>query len=705
MATQEMNQLNINTKAGQSHSFDLVDQAARDAAQEAKDAVKGISIPKVLPNPNKLTFTGGATGTYDGSTPVTIDIPTGSGPIQYIESLDENNLANLRDLATGTYVLYGYFYPYPGAADTLTCDNTLVSVAHLSAGSHVLVFNPLNCKVNFVEILVDETAESGFTYSVDLIDMRDLNALIEKVNSYVTLAAYGAVGDGVTDDSAAIQAAIDENAHVVIPAGNYVVNSPITIPADRKVQIEGRLLVGGECGFIVHGSHIEICGNGKIELPSSNLTCTAVRFLVDTTVFFVKLREFAIIGGYSTSGVQQQSTAVEFVGGAAEGQCSFVDIECDIRSTYRGVYGHKATGQHEDTWCTQTNINATIEQCVKAIDFEWGGGAARIHGEIQPRCNAAEAGQTDATLIVLPEYSYMDAMIWDLDTARNNCILKIEKKYCTVLSVISEQYMDISDAARSTLVLRKPTHNIVTTDGATFQGNVRFSGAEVGIVLKKPDGSEELLIAQENGLVTAGLKNYTNQLTKATDTDRTTIYGTSATPGYKEGYRLSSSGEVVAHEGIFVTGFIPAVPGSIVRIKNIKITAAQLLYVIAYDSSNEKTGYAQWNGTGSATVQMENLGNDLFNLTISLTADVYGTGFNAFRISSGGFSADTIITVDELIDGSFEMVKTVNGRSGNVELSAEDVGAVSKDQAITLEGVDAEGNVQTWTIYGVKQNA
>lgn len=103
----------------------------------------------------------------------------GSGPIPYVESLDESNLANLRDLETGTYVLYGYFVPYPGSEDAMTCDNTLASVAHLSSGSHVLVFNPLNCKVNFIEILDD--GEGGYTYSAEIIDMRDLNKLSQGI--------------------------------------------------------------------------------------------------------------------------------------------------------------------------------------------------------------------------------------------------------------------------------------------------------------------------------------------------------------------------------------------------------------------------------------------------------------------------------------------------------------------------------------------
>lgn len=36
-------------------------------------------MPSALPNPNALTFTGGATGSYDGSEAMTVEIPSGGG--------------------------------------------------------------------------------------------------------------------------------------------------------------------------------------------------------------------------------------------------------------------------------------------------------------------------------------------------------------------------------------------------------------------------------------------------------------------------------------------------------------------------------------------------------------------------------------------------------------------------------------------------
>lgn len=57
-----------------------------------------------------------------------------------------------------------------------------------------------------------------------------------KLEQYVSVKDFGAVGDGVTDDTAAIQAAIDSQAgflSVYFPAGVYKVTSQITISDDR----------------------------------------------------------------------------------------------------------------------------------------------------------------------------------------------------------------------------------------------------------------------------------------------------------------------------------------------------------------------------------------------------------------------------------------------------------------------------------------
>lgn len=129
---------------------------------------------------------------------------SGSGPIQRIESLDESNLLNLRDLETGSYVLYGYFRPFPGASNYLPFDNLLVNVYHVDEGSHLFEFSTANSEVNFIEILVDASAEGGFTYSRTAINMLELSGLIAKLGNLneLTTTEKGSVVGAINEVAA-----------------------------------------------------------------------------------------------------------------------------------------------------------------------------------------------------------------------------------------------------------------------------------------------------------------------------------------------------------------------------------------------------------------------------------------------------------------------------------------------------------------------
>lgn len=62
-------------------NYVLTEADKQEIAQEAAGMVDvpDVDIPTALPNPNALTFTGAATGTYDGSAPLTVNIPEGGG--------------------------------------------------------------------------------------------------------------------------------------------------------------------------------------------------------------------------------------------------------------------------------------------------------------------------------------------------------------------------------------------------------------------------------------------------------------------------------------------------------------------------------------------------------------------------------------------------------------------------------------------------
>lgn len=67
---------------------DIVDNLTTNVANKPLSAAQGvalkalidsITVPDKLPNPNALTFTGAVTGIYDGSAPLSVEIPSGGG--------------------------------------------------------------------------------------------------------------------------------------------------------------------------------------------------------------------------------------------------------------------------------------------------------------------------------------------------------------------------------------------------------------------------------------------------------------------------------------------------------------------------------------------------------------------------------------------------------------------------------------------------
>ena len=99
-----------------------------------------------------------------------------------------------------------------------------------------------------------------------------------KLRDTVSVKDFGAAGDGVTDDTAAIQAAINSSARVIlVPTGTYRVDGTISLQTFKTLQIEGTLSRLSAYSsstrplvLINNVQHAEVCGNGA--LVSQNAT-------------------------------------------------------------------------------------------------------------------------------------------------------------------------------------------------------------------------------------------------------------------------------------------------------------------------------------------------------------------------------------------------------------------------------------------------
>lgn len=105
-------------------------------------------------------------------------------------------------------------------------------------------------------IEAQETAESKYTKPSNGIPVEDLDPVLAgRIGASVSVKAYGAVGDGATDDTAAIQSAInaaDSGASVFFPAGTYLyTGTGMTLPSKKSVVLSGygaTLVKGGTGG-------------------------------------------------------------------------------------------------------------------------------------------------------------------------------------------------------------------------------------------------------------------------------------------------------------------------------------------------------------------------------------------------------------------------------------------------------------------------
>lgn len=132
------------------------------------------------------------------------------------------------------------------AAEDLPSDGVL-PLRDLRAGK-LLAFDGIGAPV--VRDPVDEEALSTYAPSGG-----SARPIAEKLGDLVSVRDFGAVGDGVTDDTIALQSALSQARAVHVPAGTYLISNTLTIGYGRTLAGDGQssVIKGSGAGFdLIH---------------------------------------------------------------------------------------------------------------------------------------------------------------------------------------------------------------------------------------------------------------------------------------------------------------------------------------------------------------------------------------------------------------------------------------------------------------------
>lgn len=103
----------------------------------------------------------------------------GSSPIKYVESNTENPVF-LRDLESGTYILYGKFRPFNGSTSTCSFSSgMLVSVIRNTSISYIQIFYSKNNTIQYCEI-TDETYERTDAKLINMESTANLTTTVDE---------------------------------------------------------------------------------------------------------------------------------------------------------------------------------------------------------------------------------------------------------------------------------------------------------------------------------------------------------------------------------------------------------------------------------------------------------------------------------------------------------------------------------------------
>lgn len=219
------------------------------------------------------------------------------------------------------------------------------------------------------------------------------------------------------------------------------------------------------------------------------------------------------------------------------------------------------------------------------------------------------------------------------DVTNDNGATSIEagQSYSSILTATAEGDMTVTVTMGGTDITDSAYSNgAVTISEVT--GNIIITANVIGNEVEEPDEP---------------IVSYTNQIPVSIDTDGSIYNG----KGYKDGYRLNSSGTETELTGTAVTGFIPVKGLDVIRFKNIAMTTADSSgnYIQCYDSTFTQVAGCKSNAIADWDFLFANQTFDENGNLTSFCLESSSYNYAYIRVSCAGLDENSVITVNEEI--------------------------------------------------------
>lgn len=311
---------------------------------------------------------------------------------------------------------------------------------------------------------------------------------------------YGAVGDGVTDDTAAIQDAIDAatlgGGEVFLPAGTYAVNTTLTYSDDTMIRGQGHttsIIAFSGSGYTFYNGTPATVVEG-VRFESFGITYTAAS---DGGIYLFDCRDAFVIDVQVTGDANNHGNAFAVSQTTTDNTLRNSIINCFALTCQSGVY---LRGQHFGT----AVVGSRLQDTTIAIDISDAAhcliqGNNILTGTTGVQIAATTTAYSDGVMILSNFFSGVTTNLALSGTAANIRYLKIIGNHAadgttlpaaTLLTTVSPRYENNTGSLDNILVISS-----ATTTGPAFRWHatgdvnpvariIRESGSGTGSTLQ-----------------------------------------------------------------------------------------------------------------------------------------------------------------------------------------------------------------------------